>query len=217
MIPYENEFKFAAVIRQNIIDMLSGIENATWDRFSDRSPNWLTRSHLTSLIEEYEKGLGSFGAKPVRAYAPCGHPDHESLAVWKLGRSVGFWRYVLEDGLTDSDLVVGDELLIDGSVMESDWDSMFIDQGATREPCPCNPKTRKYLNASRFFVWPRDPKSRISDFCELIFYLRDALELSEDRRPRAAIREELMQALITLERLMVPVNVEEEIAKRKDK
>ena len=43
------------------------------------------------------------------------------------------------------------------------------------------------------------------------FYPPDALELSEDRRPRAAIREELMQALITLERLMVPVNVEEEI------
>ena len=216
MIRYENEFQFATVIRQKIIDMLTGIENATWDRFSDRSPNWLTRSHLTSLIEEYEKGLGSLGAKPVRAYAPCGHLEHENLAVWKLGRSVGYWRYIFDDGRTDSDLVVGSELLIDGNIMDSDFDSMVGDQRATREPCPCNPRTRKNLNASRFFVWPRNPKSRISDLCELIFYLRDALELSEDRRPRAAIREVLVQALITLERIMVPVTVEEEIAKRRN-
>lgn len=217
MINYDNEFQFAAVIRQKVIDMLAGIENATWDRFGDRSPNWLTRSHLKSLIKEYEKGLVSLGAKPVRAYAPCGHPDHEKLAVWKLGGSVGYWRYVFDDGRTDSDLVVGNDLLIDGSIMESDFKSMVVDQGATREPCPCNPKTRKNLHASRFFVWPRDPKSRISDFCDLIFYLRDALKLSEDRRPRAAIREVLMQALIALERIIVPVTVEEEIAKRKDK
>jgi hypothetical protein len=215
MIPNENEFQFATKIRQKIIDMLAGIENATWDQFNDQSPNWLTRSRMRSLIDEFEKGLVSLGAKPVRAYADCGHADHEKLAVWKLGNKVGYWRYVFDDGRTDSDLVDGDELLIDGTVFDSHFESMIGDQRPTRDPCPCNPRTRKELNASRFFAWPRDPQSRTSELCRLIFFLRDALGLSEDKRPRAAIREALMHALISLERLMVPVDVDEEINKRR--
>lgn len=216
MIYKAEEFRIAASIRQRIIDMLAGIENATWDRFNDKSPNWLTRSHLNSLTEDYKNGLVSLGAVPVIAHAPCGQPDHEKLAVWKLGRSTGYWRFVLEDGRSDFDLLVGDQLVIGDQTMESDFDSMVREQMLSHEPCACNPGKRAKEHAtSRFYVWPRNHQSAVPALARLVFYLHDAMALSEDRRPRSAIREKLLQALIELERLLVPVSAEEEIAKRK--
>lgn len=213
MITKNNEFQFAVGIRQKIIDMLAGIGNATWAQFNDHSPNWLTRAKIKSLIEEYESGLIALGAIPTEVHAPCGHQNHEKLATWKLGG--GYWRFVLADGKTDSELVVDGELMIDDHIMESDFDSMVHDQSASHKPCPCDPRKRaKEHSVSRFFIWARDPESKLCELAKLASHFSDALDLSEDRKTRSAIREELLLALIALERLLVPVSVEEETTKR---
>ena len=122
---------------------------------------------------------------------------------------------MLADGRTDSDLLVGDQMRIDGQVMESDFDSMVADQIASHDPCPCAPGKRAHEHSvSSFYIWPRDAESHLAELAQLTLHLTEAVQLSENRRPRAAIREELLRAFITLERLLVPVTAEEEIARR---
>lgn len=217
MLKKNNEFFFAVQQRQLITDMLAGIVNAQsfqiW--FRDSSPNWLTRSHIRGLIDGYEKGLIELGAIPTTAHAPCGHSEHQRLAQWDQMSRNGHWRFVLADGRAETDLLVNGQLVIDGAPYSSDFDAMCRDQERSIEPCPCNPgKRANEHSVSKFFVWPDAPDSKLFELAVILFSLRDALESSEDRRPRSAIREELLCALIALERLLMPTTVEEEIAKR---
>lgn len=217
MLKRNNEFFFAVQQRQQIIDMLAGIENAqsfqSW--FRDSAPNWITRSHIRTLINEYEKGLIELGAIPATGHAPCGHSEHHDLAQWDQMSGGRHWRYTLNDGRTEVDLLVDGQLMIDGRLYSSDFDAMMRDQEPSFEPCPCNPgKRAKEHSIAKFFVWPVSPDSKLYELAVILFSLRDALESSEDRRPRSAIREALLCAFIALERLLMPTTVEEEIAKR---
>lgn len=217
MLKKNNEFFFAVQQRQLITDMLAGIVNAESYHFSfrDSSPNWLTRSHIQRLVEGYEKGLTELGAMPTAAHAPCGHSDHQRLAQWDQMSRKGHWRFVLADGRAEADLLIDGRLMINGQAYSSDFDAMCRDQQYSFEPCPCDPARRsKEHTVCRFFVWPETPDSKLSDLAMILFHFRDALSLSEDKRPRSAIREELLCALIALERLLMPTTVDEEIAKR---
>lgn len=215
MIEKDEEFGFAVAMRQKILDLCAGIENASWNRFSDKSPNWQTRRHLKPLVEEFENGLLALGAKAIFAHAPCGDPLHEEKATWKLIGAGGYWRYVLADGRSDSELLVDGQLIVDGVIMDTEPDELLQQQRVNSDPCPCNPNKRaEDHTVSRYFVWPRDPGSQIQGFVDLYFVLNSALKKSGDGCPRSAIREQLLYVIMSLDRFIVPVNADEEIKKR---
>ncbi len=212
MITKDKELKFAAESRQKIIDLIAGLENAPSDRFWDKSPNWLTKKRLAALLVEFENGLRSLGAIDVSAHAPCGDPHHEEKAKWELEGHAGYWRYVLDDGRADTDLLEGGELVVGGEVMDSAFDAILSGQASGRDACPCNPSKRAAEHSvARFFLWPHDSDSRLRELSALVLNLRCALDQADDRRPRSAIREELLYVLILLERLISPETASEHI------
>ena len=210
MIRKGKELRVAALMRQRIIDIYQAIDDAGLDRFSDRSPNWSTRQKLEALTSELRNALGSLGAVPITAHSPCGDSKHEEVL---------YWRWVLSDGRSDEDFgVKGEgEIVVDGQIMEINYRSISCFQlPLSRDPCPCSPgKLADEHRVVQFFIWPQDTDSKICDLANLLPQLADAVEAAQDGRSRSSIREQLLLALIDLERLIVNVTATEEIEQRK--
>lgn len=208
MIRKGKEMRVAALMRQKILDTYKAIDDADPDRFNDRSPNWSTKQKLEALIGELRNALRSLGAIPITAHSPCGGPKHEESQ---------YWRWALSDGRSDEEFVVDGEIVVDGQIMETDYRSISTHQPQpSREPCPCNPgKRAEEHRVVQYFIWPHDPDSKICDLAKLLPQLADAVEAAQDRRTRSSIREQLLLALIDLERLIVNVTAAEEIEQRK--
>ncbi|WP_114283710.1 hypothetical protein [Candidatus Halocynthiibacter alkanivorans] len=215
MIPKDPELRFAAQVRQKIIDILAGIRDAQGYMFSDSSPNWLTSRKIQELIDYFETELQTLGAIRVIAHAPCGHRQHERFAVWKDGKSKGYWRYVFEDGSTDFDLLQNGELFLNGVVMETDFTSVKNCVTSSSKACPCNPRKRAEMHAiGAFYVWPRAFDSRLCELSKLIFVFQEAQDQANEHRPRSGIREQMWRALFTIEQLIVSETVDDHISRR---
>lgn len=208
MIRKGNELRVAALIRQKIIDTYKAIDDAGLDRFNDRSPNWLTKQKLEALISEFGNALCSVGAIPIKVHSPCGASHHEDTE---------YWRWALSDGRTDEELLIDGKIVVDGQIMETSFGSIpFFDSDESREPCPCNPgKRADEHRIVEFFIWPQDSDSKIRNLVKLLPHLADAVDEAQDRKTRSAIREQLLLALIDLERLIVNVTADEEIERRR--
>ena len=202
MIQRDDEKQFAKDLWQQLVDLISGIENAPGDRFSDKSPNWLTRGRLVDLRSQFLRGVKSLGAIEYTAHAPCGHPNHEHLAKWKHRKFFGYWRVDLGDGRTDAEFVQDGKLVIDGEVMETDFECVTMLPDGLKY-CPCSEsKATEVHSAGRYFAWPRRSHSMLPEICSLVDQIDVAIEKSSSDRPRSAIREELLWCLIRLERLI---------------
>ena len=201
MIQRDDERQFAKDLWQQMVDLISGIENAPGDRFSDESPNWLTRGRLVDLRSQFTRGLQLLGAIEYIAHAPCGHPNHEQLAKWKHGKFYGYWRVDLGHGRTDAEFVHDGKLVIDGEVMETEFDCMTMNTDGLKV-CPCSKiEASEVHSVGKYFAWPKRSQSRLPEICRLLEYLDAAIEKSSSDRPRSAIREQLLWGLIHLERI----------------
>ncbi|WP_313587232.1 hypothetical protein [Aquidulcibacter sp.] len=201
MLQRGDERQFANDLWQLLVDLISGIDNAPGDRFSDQSPNWLTRSRLVELRSEFTRGLKLLGVIEYTAHAPCGHPNHKQLAKWKHGKFYGYWRVDLGDGRTDAEFARDGELVIDGEVMQTDFECMTI-KADGQKSCPCSKvEAREAHTVGNYFAWPQRSQSKLQDICRLVEYFDAGIEKSSSDRPRSAIREQLLWSLIHLERI----------------
>jgi hypothetical protein len=216
MIVNNDELQFAVKTWQKMVDLISGIENAPADRFSDESPNWLTKQRLEPFWIDFQRELLALGTVRITVHAPCGSRRHEASAKWKLGTSKGYWRVCLADGRSDAELVKDEDLFVDGVLMETDFDMLAMFQTGSQETCPCNKNRTPSVHAvCKYFARPKDGQSRLGNLCAISEYLLAAIEKSDERRPRSAIREQLLLALLDLERLIAQKTIFEVIEQTK--
>ena len=202
MILMDNELQVLARLRADVVKMVGAIRDSSngFMRFNDPSPNWLT--------------LQSLKAVHVDLHAPCGAPGHEERAQDIYGHR-GYWRYVLVDGTTDADHVVDGRIVLNGTLMDIDFDHAVQQQTASTSSCPCRPgKLSAEHSVSPYFLWPSRTDSLFQEMAELTLILKDAILRSKDRRRRSGIREVLLQTLITIDQIIVEETAEEVLIRR---
>ena len=219
MIPKDDEFRVAAGALRLILMNIRDIEDSEQGnlRFRDPSPNWLTAREVGKTLEFMENGLIALGAVRVRAFSPCGSPEHDGRAVWPLQGFGGVWRFVFEDGSSDHDNFDGEKLRYHGTVLDSDLHQFTCTtESAPAKNCVCARHISTYdeQSTARHFAWPKDPESQLQELARITLSVRGAIETAQPGRPRAAIREHLFEAMIGLERLLVEETAKETIKRR---
>lgn len=216
MILVDNELQVLAGLRADVVKMVGAIRDSSssFTRFNNPSPNWLTLQSLNTCLNTYEKALVKLGFVRVVLHAPCGAPGHEERAQDIYGQR-GYWRYVLADGTTDADHVVGGRILLNGTPMDTNFGHAIQQQTVSTSPCPCRPgKFSAEHSVSQYFLWPSRPDSLFQEMADLTLMLKDAILRSEDRRRRSGIREMLLQTLIKIDQMIVEETAEEVLIRR---
>ena len=218
MILRDEEFHIAALMLKTAFEIMAGIEDGEGRRFNDPSPNWLTAERIQEAIDFFEAKLVDIGAVRITAFSPCGRPEHEERAVWPMDEVFsGTWRYEFEDGSSDYENFDGQELRYNGIVLESNFDRVPENTESSKGPCICGPLSpghREFYSTASVFAWPKDPESRIGDLVRIVLMMRDSARASQAKRPRSAIREQLLWMVLEVERLLVEETADEAISRR---
>lgn len=216
MILNDDELYAVAKLRSNILSLLGVIRDSYQSslRFNDPSPNWLTSSRLKACLKDYEESLIMLGAKRVYLHSPCGSERHTDLASNVYGHG-GYWRYELECGLSDADLAANGIIVLDGTSMETVFDTAIANQRTSTRPCPCRlGKTTPEHTVSKYFLWPEKRDSHLAELAEMTLTLGHAIEASQNKKRRSGIRELLLQAHIKLDDMILEENSESVLRRR---
>ncbi len=217
IIPHD-ELRLAAKLRSSIIAVLGGIANtAGLLAVSDASPHKLTRNRIEDVASRLQEELFALGAIPIELHGHCGRPEHPDMAS-SLGRSTRHWCISVpgRDMAAVAPVRDGPGIVrLDGRLYITDLDDALSFQTMTRKGCPCSPSGRQEEHSvSRHLAWPPDPESSIGGLASIHNQLIVAVRAAADKHSRSSIREELLLALLDLERLIVPETADEHIAIR---
>lgn len=217
IIPHD-ELRLAAKLRSSLIAVLDGIADTSGLLpFSGASPNRPMRQRIEDVASRLQKELFALGAIPIELHAHCGRPEHPDMAS-SLGRSTRHWCISVpgQDMAAVAPVRDGPGLVrLDGRLYITDLDDALSFQTMTRKGCPCSPSGRQEEHSvSRHLAWPPDPESSIGELAGIHNQLIVAVRTAADKHSRSSIREELLLALLELERLIVPETADEHIAIR---
>lgn len=190
-------FEFYVSLRQDILKIISGVENANgywgWD---DTTPNWVTKNRLETLLEKYVLLAKELGLYVVTRYATCANPRHEWYPTTN--------RYGITIPYQDERFVWGGEQLY---------------QGERTSTCPCSPKNKPHKNhVIDDIIYEQAASAENCKQIALILEdLSEAIGKSRDNKSRSGIREYLLRAVLRLNDAILPQSVDEYIAGRQDK
>lgn len=215
MIPIDGELALAARTRAQILKSLGAVRDSSQSfmSWSNPSANSLTASRLRVILDQLEAGLLSLGALRVTIHGPCGCEHHEEAALANYSGHAGYWRFALEDGRADFDLVEDKAIVVNGRDMVTSMGDALSLQQSSKMPCPCQPEVKANDHAvSKYFIWPVNADSRLGDLAIVSLTIRGAIQNSGLHRPRSAAREELLKAIMMLDCLILDQSVEEVLA-----
>jgi hypothetical protein len=210
MIKIDREYEVAVWLRQKVIDMIAGVEDARGIWWDHNSPNWMTERAIEKMSVALAERLQSLGAIRVYEHAPCGSGQHEEQAKFSVISMTSYWRLVLEDGRSDAHTVKKGRLFVDGLSM----DHSEPDMSGKVIPCPCRPERTVDHSVTRYHAWPHGEDTRLGMFCECLSILGEAKSRSGPRKRRSAVREQLLKCVILLNDEIAPVSAHEHIATR---
>lgn len=218
MIIRHDELQLAAKLRVSIKAILEGVHDASGlEPFTDTSLNRVTRERIVELISRFKQGLTALGALPIELHADCGRRGHSERSS-SIGRSRDYWCIAVQGHAMTDVVPVQDGkgiLRVGGKLYVTDFQDAMIVQTSTRKGCPCaGAGVQEEHATSRYIAWCPDPDSRIDELARFCNQLEIALRAAEDKHRRSSIREELLIALLALERLIVPETADETIAVR---
>lgn len=184
---------FLVGLRKNVLTAITGIENAefgiNWD---NTTPNSTTRRRLQEILHKALMASSAFGVYVVTRHSDCEKHGHK-------------YDYAMSNpyGL---DISYGDERYL--------WKGDQLFQGTRWEICPCskhNSLTDHHVIEDMIY----DPKSDLT-FCRILYGIlsdiSSAIEEAGDKRPRSAIREYLLRAVIRLNDAILPATVDKYIS-----
>lgn len=210
MIKIIEEYEVAVGLRQKIIEMITGVADASGIWWNDSSPNWMTKRAIDQVIISLEESLRSFGVIRVCEHAPCGSDQHEKLAKFSVISSSNYWRLVLEDGRTNAHTVQNGTLFVDGKPMTHTEPEM----GGLEEPCPCHEGKMVDHTIAHYYAWPNTENTSLDVLIDCLGILEYAKRRSGPKMPRSAIRERLLKCVILLNDAIAPVSAKEYIAQK---
>lgn len=191
--------KYYAELRIKLLEVITGVQDSGWSLYwDDTTPNWETKSNLQEVFSRYfEVASREYGIYKVTRHADCPNEKHDDVD--------GGYPTTSEHGF---DIKYQDPRF--------KWTFYQTYQGERWCVCPCSPKNKPTNH------WVIDDivydQSNELDFDveELIGILNDvlsAIDSAGDKRPRSAIRECLLSAVIRINDQLLPMPMDKFISK----
>lgn len=183
-----NIFEYYASLRADILEIITGVENSGWSLFWDETtPNYITKANLETLYKKYLKGAREFGLYVVTRHCDCPNPKHHDCQE----------GYPVQNdyGLT---ITYRDERYV--------WNGGQMYQGARNCVCPCSPKNKiSQHHVIDDIIYEKSADLELCKTLEGILYdVVEAIECAEDKKPRSAIRENLLRAVLRINDCLLP-------------
>lgn len=177
-------FKYFADLRFKILETISGVENADHSLFWDNTiPNYITKNKLEDIYSEYLSAASSFGLYIVCRHIECQNPMHgEYPTSNNYGLSIPF-----------------------GS-NEYIWNGGQMYQGSRICVCPCSSENKPTKHGViDDVVYDKNADLNLCKNLEdILSDINEAANSSGDKRPRSAIREYLLRAVIRINDQLLP-------------
>lgn len=177
-------FQFCAKLRAEILEIVTGVENSGGSLFWDNTTtNYETKRKLLVLYDKYLWEAKEFGLYVVTRHYTCPNSKHSGEPVSN--------AYGLPITYIDDNYV---------------WKGGQIYQGERRCVCPCSPKNRQseHLVTDDIIY----DKTADQELCKNLEGVLDdvvlAINCAGDKKPRSAIRENLLRAVLRLNDQLLP-------------
>ena len=199
-----NSYKFYASLRADLLELITGVDNARSSLFWDETkPNYSTRLGLQRIQSKYLKRARKFGIYIVTRHSDCPNKNHHD--------SPGEYPTSSDTGL---------EIPYPGKSSRKTknylWTGHQLYQGDRYCICPCSPKNKESKHWVIDDVIYDEQVSTAVDrdsLVEIFMDISEAVENSGDKKPRSGIRELLLRAIIRINDQLLPISMEEFVSK----
>ncbi|CAA6606111.1 hypothetical protein MTBLM1_80027 [Rhodospirillaceae bacterium LM-1] len=180
-------------LRSELIEMNGLINNSEqfqWYR-DDSKTNFSINFDIWRLLYKYSKVAGDFGFRVFIRHHSCGNKNHYDYPHTDLtGTNIPFDPH------------------------KKSYDIYMSYEHKIKFKCPCS-ENNDY-SAHNFFVLAQIENNELSEqdcriFATLFSGLFNAIELSDTKRPRAAVREQILLLIMSLNDMILPQTVDEYI------
>lgn len=181
-------------VRRDLLSIVRGVKHAnghfTWDT---TTPNPTTRFQLCNLPQNYLLAAEKFGIYCVTCHCSCPRSEHTDYIIEKAGHSVHHFN---------------DEAF--------EWPGTQLYQGDRVSVCPCKlgEKPSNHYVIDELIIREHGATKRHDRLVDALSDIQDAADNARDNKPRSAIREYLLRAIISLNEGILPQGVDEYIALR---
>ncbi|ELB2780038.1 hypothetical protein [Vibrio parahaemolyticus] len=190
-------FSFYVTLRKQIIEVITGTDDAEGSLFwDDTTPNWLTKQKLQDIYNHHfgviSKDLGVY---VVERHFIDNCPNDELHGDW--------FPEIDNAGI--------------GITHDNDdytWTHIHPFEGEKWCHCPCHPNNSEtYHRVMETVVYDntRDHNFDLEELLNILGEILVAIDCAEDRRPRSAIRENLLCAVIRINDQLLPQKMDDYI------
>lgn len=186
-----NLFEYYAGLRSEILDVIAGVQRSGYSLFRDNTiPNGITRKRLQELCAKYIKAAKEFGLLVVTIHCECPNPAHVGSLISN--------RYGLDISSKDSRFI---------------WTGGQFYQGSRSCVCPCS--RDNFLTKHHVIdcvIYDKIYDANVCKRMEMIFDdIFESIDCAEDKKPRSAIRECLLRAVLNINDELLPETMDEYI------
>ncbi|SFB03040.1 hypothetical protein SAMN04515620_11377 [Collimonas sp. OK607] len=177
-------FEYYVALRGDILGIVTGVENSAYNLLWDNTtPNSVTKTRLEKLYDKYIAAAKEFGLLVVTRHCDCPNPNHSSYATSN--------RYGLDISYRGSGYV---------------WGGGQFYQGVRRSICPCSNENRMTEhNVIDDIIYDENADADVCKRLEIILGdIFDSIVCAGDKRPRSAIREYLLRAVLRINDELLP-------------
>lgn len=177
-------FEYYASLRSEILEVITGVENSGWSLFwDDTTPNYVTKRKLEKLYKKYLGIARSFGLYVVTRHCDCPNPKHSDYPVSN--------NYGLEISYRDENFV---------------WNGGQMYQGPRNCICPCSPKNKESQHhVIDDVIYEMSANQELCKELEgILIDVVEAIDCAGDKKPRSAIRENLLCAVLRINDQLLP-------------
>lgn len=181
-------FDYYVALRSEILEIVTGVENSSqgfsWD---NTTPNFVTKKVLEELFTKYLAAAKEFGLLVVIRHCTCPNPSHGEYPTSN--------SYGLDIPYRSSGYV---------------WNGGQFYQGERTCVCPCskgNKPTRHHVIED--IIYDQRADAAICKRLELILCdIFESIDCAGDMKPRSAIREYLLRAVLRINDELLPEPVD---------
>lgn len=179
-----NLFNYYVELRADVLRIITGVENSAHSLFWDNTtPNSTTKCRLEKLHEKYLIAAKEFWLLVVTRHCDCPNPNHPIYPISN--------RYGLDINYRGSGYI---------------WGGGQFFQGVRSCICPCSNKNK--LTKHHIIEDIIYDESADVEVCkgleEILGDIFDSIDCAGDKKPRAAIREYLLRAVIRINDKLLP-------------
>lgn len=177
-------FDYYVALRSDILEIITGVENATSSLFWDNTTaNYITKNRLQNLFAKYVAAAKQFGLLVVIRHAHCPNTSHIDYLTSN--------SYGLHIPYLSVDYV---------------WNGGQFYQGSRLCACPCSKGSGlTEHHVIEDIVYDRRANHDICTKLELILDdIFEAIDSAGDKKPRSAIREYLLRAILRINDELLP-------------